>query len=302
MTGIRKKKGEQIVASQEPIGFIGLGNMGRHMAANLVKAGHDLVVFDIAGTAERAPPSAHVAADTGDVASRVHTIFLSLPDGTVSASVAEEIASAENRLTRCVVDTSTIGVEAAQKIAQALAAAGLEYIDAPVSGGVAGAAAATISTMFAGSAQSYKRLLPLLQAMSKNPFHVGTQAGQGQAMKLANNFLSGLAMAGTSEAICFGLSQGLEMKTMLDVLNVSTGRNTATSDKFPNRILTDTYDAGFLSKLYMKDLRLYVQGVQAASTPEDIATACIGVWSRFVDASPGADFTEIYRFIRGDRR
>lgn len=289
------------MASQEPIGFIGLGNMGRHMAANLAKAGHDLVVFDIAGTAERAPPGAHVAADTGDVTSRVHTVFLSLPDGAVSASVAEEIASAENRLTRCVVDTSTIGVEAAQKIAQALAAAGLEYIDAPVSGGVAGAAAATISTMFAGSAQSYKRLLPLLQAMSKNPFHVGTQAGQGQAMKLANNFLSGLAMAGTSEAICFGLSQGLEMKTMLDVLNVSTGRNTATSDKFPNRILTETYDAGFLSKLYMKDLRLYVQGVQAASTPEDIATACIGVWSRFVDASPGADFTEIYRFIR-DRR
>jgi 3-hydroxyisobutyrate dehydrogenase len=289
------------VASQEPIGFIGLGNMGRHMAANLVNAGHDLVVFDIAGTAERAPPGAHVAAGTGDVASRVHTVFLSLPDGAVSASVAEEIVSVENRLTGCVVDTSTIGVEAAQKIAQSLAAAGLEYIDAPVSGGVAGAAAATISTMFAGSAQSYKRLLPLLQAMSKNPFHVGTQAGQGQAMKLANNFLSGLAMAGTSEAICFGLSQGLQMKTMLDVLNVSTGRNTATSDKFPNRILTETYDAGFLSALYMKDLRLYVQGVQAARTPEDIASACIGVWGGFVDASPGADFTEIYRFIR-DRR
>lgn len=296
-----QQKGERIVASQEPIGFIGLGNMGRHMAANLVKAGHDLVVFDIAGTAERAPPGARVATGAGEVASRVQTVFLSLPDGATSASVAEEIVSAEKRLTGCVVDTSTIGVEAAQKIAQALTAAGVEYIDAPVSGGVAGAAAATISTMFAGSAQSYKRLLPLLQAMSKNPFHVGTQAGQGQAMKLANNFLSGLAMAGTSEAICFGLSQGLEMKTMLDVLNVSTGRNTATSDKFPNRILTETYDAGFLSTLYMKDLRLYVQGVQAARTPEDIASACISVWSRFVDASPGADFTEIYRFVR-DRR
>lgn len=272
--------------------------MGRHMATNLAKAGHDLVVFDAAGTEERAPPGAHVAASAGDVAKRVRTVFLSLPDGTASASVADEIVSAENRLTGCVVDTSTIGVEAAHKIAQALAAAGVEYIDAPVSGGVAGAAAATISTMFAGSAQSYKRLLPMLKAMSKNPFHVGTQPGQGQAMKLANNFLSGLAMVGTSEAICFGLSQGLEMKTMLDVLNVSTGRNTATSDKFPNRILTETYDAGFLSTLYMKDLRLYVQGVRTACTPEDMATACVGVWGRFVDASPGADFTEIYRFVR----
>jgi 3-hydroxyisobutyrate dehydrogenase-like beta-hydroxyacid dehydrogenase len=151
--------------------------------------------------------------------------------------------------------------------------------------------------MFAGSAQSYERLLPLLKAMSKNPFHVGTQAGQGQAMKLANNFLSGLAMAGTSEAICFGLSQGLDMKTMLDVLNVSTGRNTATSDKFPNRILTERYDAGFINTLYMKDLRLYVEGVRTADTPKEIGEACIGVWKRFVEALPGADYTEIYRFI-----
>lgn len=284
--------------SEGLIGFIGLGNMGRHMAANLAKAGHALVAFDAAGTAERAPPGAQVAASTDEVASRAETVFLSLPDGAASASVAQEIAGAEGRLTACVVDTSTIGVEAACRIAQSLAAAGVEYIDAPVSGGVAGAAAATISTMFAGSAQSFERLFPALKAMSKNPFHVGTQPGQGQAMKLANNFLSGLAMAGTSEAVCFGLSQGLEMKTMLDVLNVSTGRNTATSDKFPNRVVTDTYDAGFLSALYMKDLRLYMQGVQAARTPEDIATACLGVWSRFVDASPGADFTEIYRFIR----
>jgi 3-hydroxyisobutyrate dehydrogenase len=279
------------------IGFIGLGNMGSHMAANLAKAGHALVVYDAAGTAQRAPRGALAAANVSELATRAATVLLSLPDGAVSASVCREIAEAKGRITQCVVDTSTIGVAAARNIQQALAGAGIEFIDAPVSGGTAGAAAGTISTMFAGSAESYERLLPLLKAMSKNPFHVGSQAGQGQAMKLANNFLSGLAMAGTSEAICFGLSQGLEMKTMLDVLNVSTGRNTATSDKFPNRILTERYDAGFLNTLYMKDLRLYVEGVRTADTPKDIGEACMEVWKRFVEALPSADFTEIYRFI-----
>jgi 3-hydroxyisobutyrate dehydrogenase len=279
------------------IGFIGLGNMGSHMAANLAKAGHALVVYDAAGTAQRAPRGALAAANVSELATRAATVLLSLPDGAVSASVCREIAEAKGRITQCVVDTSTIGVAAARNIQQALAGAGIEFIDAPVSGGTAGAAAGTISTMFAGSAESYERLLPLLKAMSKNPFHVGTQAGQGQAMKLANNFLSGLAMAGTSEAICFGLSQGLEMKTMLDVLNVSTGRNTATSDKFPNRILTERYDAGFLNTLYMKDLRLYVEGVRTADTPKDICETCMEVWKRFVETLPSADFTEIYRFI-----
>ncbi len=283
--------------SEEFIGFIGLGNMGSHMAANLAKAGYPLAVYDVAGTAQRAPKGTLVAANVSEVAARAATVLLSLPDGAVSASVCREIADAKGRITRCVVDTSTIGVAAARDNQQALATDDIEYIDAPVSGGTAGAAAGTISTMFAGSAQSYERLLSLLKAMSKNPFHVGTQAGQGQAMKLANNFLSGLAMAGTSEAICFGLSQGLDMKTMLDVLNVSTGRNTATSDKFPNRILTETYDAGFINTLYMKDLRLYVEGVRTADSPKAIGEACAEVWKRFVEALPGADYTEIYRFI-----
>jgi 3-hydroxyisobutyrate dehydrogenase len=137
----------------------------------------------------------------------------------------------------------------------------------------------------------------MLKAMSQNPFHVGTKAGQGQAMKLANNFLSGIAMTATSEAICFGLSQGLEMKAMLDVLNVSTGQNTATSDKFPNRILTETYDAGFNNTLFMKDLKLYLEGVQTDGQPDALSTVCADVWRRFVRSSPGADFTKIYRFI-----
>lgn len=282
---------------KEPIGFVGLGNMGRPMATNLTKVGHELVVYDAAGTAERAPKNTVAASSVAEVAAKAEAIFLSLPDATASTGVAQEIIDSDPRIARCVIDTSTIGVQAARDICQRLKIVGIEYIDAPVSGGVAGAIAGTISTMVAGPRASYERLLPMLKAMSQNPFHVGTTAGQGQAMKLANNFLSGIAMTATSEAICFGLSQGLEMKAMLDVLNVSTGQNTATSDKFPNRILTETYDAGFNNTLFMKDLKLYLESVQTDGQPDALSAVCADVWKRFVRSSPGADFTKIYRFI-----
>ncbi len=290
-----------MLMAKSTLGFIGLGNMGRPMAANLANAGYPLVVYDAAGTAERAPPDATVGACVSEVAARAQTVFFSLPNAAASASVAAEIMASKRRQACCVIDTSTIGVQAARDLYERLASAGIEYIDAPVSGGVAGATAGTIATMFAGRAASYERLLPALSAMSRNPFHVGTQAGQGQAMKLANNFLSGVAMAATSEAISFGLSQGLDMKTMLDVINVSTGRNTATADKFPNRILTETYDAGFFNTLFMKDLNLYLHSVRGAAAPDAISAVCVAIWKDFVRAHPGADFTEIYRFIR-DRK
>ncbi|MFQ5995234.1 MAG: NAD(P)-dependent oxidoreductase [Acidiferrobacterales bacterium] len=284
-----------------PIGFIGLGNMGRPMTENIAKNGYLLVVYDTAGTAERAPAGATVVASSADVAASAETVFLSLPDATASRKVTEEIIASRSATARCVVDTSTIGVQAAHEISGRLKQAGIEYIDAPVSGGVAGARAGTISTMFAGRRETYERLLPVLKCMSKNPFHVGTEPGQGQAMKLANNFLSGVAMAATSEAICFGLSQGLQMKTMLEVLNVSTGQNTATADKFPKRILTESFDAGFDNRLYFKDIRLYLESVHAAKTPHAIGEVCTALWQRFGETRPGVDFTEIYRFIR-DRR
>lgn len=283
------------------IGFIGLGNMGRPMATNLTKAGYPLIVYDAAGTAPRAPNGTTVASSVAEVAAQTEAVFLSLPNAAASTSVAEEIITSDPRVARCIMDTSTIGVQAARDICERLEAVGIEYIDAPVSGGVAGAKAGTISTMFAGPVQRFHELVPLLKAISKNPFHVGTQAGQGQAMKLANNFLSGVAMAATSEAVCFGLSHGLDMKTMLDVFNVSTGQNTATADKFPNRILTETYDAGFQNTLFLKDLKLYLENVRAAHGPMTIGAACADIWGHFTQTVPSADFTEIYRFIR-DRK
>jgi 3-hydroxyisobutyrate dehydrogenase len=130
-------------------------------------------------------------------------------------------------------------------------------------------------------------------------FHVGTRAGQGQAMKLLNNYLSATALAASSEAIAFGLAQGLDMSTMVDVLNVSTGRNSATADKFPNRVMTGTYDAGFHTALMAKDVRLFLAEAATAGTAADVATAVGATWDAADAALPGSDFTEIWTFVSG---
>jgi 3-hydroxyisobutyrate dehydrogenase len=287
--------------SEEVTGFIGLGNMGAPMAANLAGAGWPLVVYDAAGTGDRAPRAATAAESLADVASRAPTLVLSLPDGLVVNAVAEAIVAAPSRVTMRVVDTSTIGIAHARAIHEKLAAAGIEYVDAPVSGGVAGARAGTVSIMVSSPAASFEELRPMLEGFTGNVFHVGIEPGQGQAMKLLNNFLSGTAMAATSEAIAFGDSQGLDLATMLDVVNVSTGRNTATSDKFVNRILTGTYDAGFSCPQMYKDLSLYREGLAQAGGADPVSGAVADIWRRFLDDSSNADITRIYPYIKNKR-
>ncbi|HZD25260.1 MAG TPA: NAD(P)-dependent oxidoreductase [Alphaproteobacteria bacterium] len=280
------------------VGFIGLGAMGSRMAANLAAAGFDLVCYDAAGTAERAPEGARCAGSVAEVAAGAEVVLLSLPDGRAVASVAEEMLATNDRKVASVLDTSTIGVRAARAAHEQFAGGRIAYLDAPVSGGIAGAAAATIALMFAGPREAYERLAPVIGAVSRKPFYIGAEPGQGQAMKLANNFLSGMAMTATSEAISFGLTQGLDPQMMIEVLNASSGQNTATSDKFPNRILNGRYDASFLNTLYLKDLTLYVENVQAAGAPDLLSRTLLPVWQRFTESEPGVDFTRIYPFVR----
>ena len=287
--------------SDGKIGFIGLGNMGGPIAANIARGGHDLIVFDAAGTAERAPDGAEIAGSIAEVAAAAETILLSLPDGPVVAAVAEEIAESNARVTSALVDLSTIGIAAAREVHARLSRADIAYLDAPVSGGTAGAKAGTIAVMCGGDAAQFDRRSPVLASMSTNVVHVGDSPGQGQAMKLANNFLSATAMAATSEAVAFGVAQGLDMAQMLEVLNASSGQNTATSDKFPNRILPGKYDAGFTNTLLTKDVTLYLENVRAAGTPDTIGAVLTAIWQRFQAAEPDADFTRIYPFTR-DRR
>jgi 3-hydroxyisobutyrate dehydrogenase len=152
--------------------------------------------------------------------------------------------------------------------------------------------------MWSGPAEELERHRPALLSFCKNPFHVGETPGQGQATKLINNFLSGTAMTATSEALLYGLSQGLDMETMLDVINVSTGANSATLDKFPKRILTGTFDAGFKTTLLAKDIRLYLENVRTAGAPDTLGSAVAELWMRCDAALPDSDFTRVYEFLR----
>ncbi len=279
------------------VGFIGLGKMGGPMAANVAKAMPGLVCFDIAGTEVRLPAEAVAATSVADVACRCATVLVSVPDGAAMLAVAEEIGGTDDTVVETVIDLSTIGPAGATQAATTLGAAGITYCDGPVSGGAAGARAATISLMFSGPAEVLEAHRALLESFTGTIFHVGDRPGQGQAMKLANNFLSATALAATSEAVAFGTAHGLDMAMMIDVLNASTGRNSATADKFPNRILTGAYDAGFSTAHMAKDVGLFEDGAAAAGTAGVIAAAIADTWRGCAAALPGSDFTEIWRYV-----
>jgi 3-hydroxyisobutyrate dehydrogenase-like beta-hydroxyacid dehydrogenase len=282
----------------EIVGFVGLGNMGSALAANLVRAGHTVVAHDALGP-ERAPEGCTPVPSAADVARRADVVVFSLPDGKVSEQVAREILTEDDRRVSQIVDTSTIGVRAARDIAALLAEHDIGYVDAPVSGGVAGARARTLTVMYAGADDACARAEPVLAGLSDRRRRVGERPGMAQALKLANNFLSATALAATSEAIAFGQSVGLDMATMLDVLNSSSGRSAATGDKFPDHVLTGRYAAGFTNSLMSKDVRLYLSEVGEQDGPSSVGTVAAAVWERFADAEPGADFTRIYPFIAG---
>ncbi len=154
--------------------------------------------------------------------------------------------------------------------------------------------------MYAGRAAVCEEIEPVLAGLSDRRRRVGESPGLAQALKLANNFLSAVALAATSEAVAFGVGEGLDMELMVEVLDASSGQSQATSDKFPNHVLTGRYAAGFANTLMAKDLRLYLdaateQGGQAGTLGPTTAS----LWQRFADAEPGADFTRIYPFLEG---
>jgi 3-hydroxyisobutyrate dehydrogenase-like beta-hydroxyacid dehydrogenase len=233
------------------------------------------------------------------VVQRADTVMLSVPDGAVTAAIVDEIVAAPERRTTVVIDLSTIGPVAARRAASALAPLGIAYTDGPVSGGVAGARAGTIALMFGGPDEVFESHRDLLAAFAGNVFHVGPEAGHGQAMKLVNNVLSATALAASSEALALGQACGLDLATMLDVINVSTGRNSATYDKFPNRVLTGTYDTGFFTRLMAKDVRLFNAVAAEVGTSHSVMDAIAATWDACDAAMPGSDFSEIWKHVAG---
>ena len=281
------------------VGFIGLGNMGSALAANLVGAGHDVLTYDVSGPA-RNPDGATFVDDAAEVARSTDVAVLSLPNGAISEQVSATLADTTERRVSRVLDTSTVGVSAARAIETRLGDVGVGYVDAPVSGGVAGARARTLMVMYAGTDDDCAAVEPVLAGLSDRRRRVGHRAGMAQAMKLANNFLSATALAAASEAVAFGLSVGLDLATMLDVLSTSSGQSAAITDKFTNHVLTGTYSSGFANTLMAKDLGLYLDAVRAQGTPSDFGTRTEATWTEFAGAEPGVDFTRIYPHLTGD--
>ncbi|MCX4766589.1 NAD(P)-dependent oxidoreductase [Streptomyces sp. NBC_01275] len=276
------------------VGFVGLGNMGGALAANLVRAGFEVVAHDAAGPA-RTPLGARWAPSPADLARDTDVVVLSLPDGPVCETVVGDLVAVRDRRLTHVVDTSTVGVSAARR----LAATGLAYVDAPVSGGVAGARRRTLMVMYAGTDDDCAHVEPVLAGLSDRRRRVGSRPGQAQALKLANNFLAATALAATSEAVAFGASAGLDPALMLEVLNASSGRSGATADKFPDEVLTGRYASGFSNTLMAKDVRLYLREVAEQGGAAAVAAVTDAVWEAFSAQRPGADFTRIYPFTTG---
>jgi 3-hydroxyisobutyrate dehydrogenase-like beta-hydroxyacid dehydrogenase len=210
--------------------------------------------------------------------------------------VRQVIATTDRQVTH-IIDTSTVGIAAARTCDALLSASSVAYVDAPVSGGVAGARARTLAVMYAASESACAHIQPVLAGLSDRHFYVGERPGMAQAMKLVNNFLSATALAATSEAMAFGRSVGLDMSTMLEVLNGSSGQSAASSDKFPTHVLTEIYGSGFSNLLMSKDVKLYLHAVEEQGSPRSIGQVTAEIWQRFGEAEPGADFTRIFPFI-----
>jgi 3-hydroxyisobutyrate dehydrogenase-like beta-hydroxyacid dehydrogenase len=279
------------------LGFIGVGKMGGPMAGRLLDAGHTLTLFDTREAALRplVQRGARPATSLAELAMEVDTVLVSLPTPDIVRQAAEAMP-AKAKL-RTFVDLSTTGPRVARDIAALLAAKGIAALDAPVSGGVAGAEKGTLAVMFSGPQERRAALEPVLKVFGKT-FYLGEKPGLGQTMKLANNLLSATAMAISSEAIVMGVKAGLDARTMVDIINVSSGRNTATQDKFPKSILPRSFDFGFTNGLMHKDVKLCVEEAEAMGVPMWVGSAVRQLWA-YSASRMGADtdFTTIVRCI-----
>jgi 3-hydroxyisobutyrate dehydrogenase len=171
-----------------------------------------------------------------------------------------------------------------------------------VSGGIHGAEAGSLAMMVATDAATFEALEPVLAPIAKNRFLVGEDAGQGQVMKLLNNFLSGTTLLATAEAAAYGVREGLDLALIIDVLNVSSGRSSASLEKFPRAVLPGTYDYGFATRLMQKDVHLYADAVAAIPESHAVADLVAGSWAAFGDAAPDSDCSFIYEWVRAGQR
>ncbi|SFK65885.1 3-hydroxyisobutyrate dehydrogenase [Shimia haliotis] len=287
------------------IGFIGLGNMGGPMAANLAKAGHEVVGFDMADVAIDGVTLADCGAAAATGADVVITM---LPNGAILRAVADEIIPAMTA-GAAFVDCSTVDVDSARAVADKATAAGLLPVDAPVSGGIGGAAGGTLTFMAGGSVDAFAKADPLFDIMGQKAVHCG-DSGAGQAAKICNNMILGVTMIATCEAFSLADKLGLDRQKMFDVVSTSSGYSWTMNAYCPapgvgpQSPSDNDYKPGFASELMLKDLRLSQQAAESADADTPMGQAATALYEQFVESEDGlgTDFSAMLpRFEKRSR-
>jgi len=280
------------------IGFVGLGRMGGPMSGRLMAAGNALCVFDshAAAMAPMKDAGADTAVSPEDIGNKAEIVFVSLPTPDIVEDVVLN-GIGKGRRVKTVVDLSTSGPGMAGRVSAGLEKRGIAWIDAPVSGGIAGAKGGTLAVMASGPKAAFDDVEGLLENFGK-VFFVGEKAGLGQVAKLANNLLAAAAMAVSSEAMVMGVKAGIDPRVLLDIINAGSGRNSATQDKFPRSILPGTFDFGFATGLSYKDVRLCVDEAESMGVPM-VVGAVVRQMLAVTNAKygPTSDFTSMTRVI-----
>lgn len=283
------------------VGFVGVGRMGGPMASRLLDAGYELCLYDVSAEAMRpfAARGAQIAASPAEVASQAEIVLVSLP----TPDIVREVALGGNAgiingsKVRLMIDLSTTGPGVATEVAGKLAERRIGWVDSPVSGGMSGARAGTLAVMVSCPKQTFDEIEPMMKTFGKL-FFAGEKPGMAQTAKLANNLLAATAMVATSEVMAMGVKAGLDPRLLIDIINASSGRNSATQDKFPRAIIPRTFDFGFATGLSYKDVRLCVEEAEAMGVPMVVGGA-VREMLAITKARFGADsdFTHIARLL-----
>jgi len=291
------------------IGFVGLGNMGLPMAQNLIKAGHQVEGVDVNAAAVEKLKAAGgtAAASAAAAAARAEFFITMLPSGKEVREIylgptgVVESANPDALL----IDCSTIDVETARAVAAAAEKRGLMMLDAPVSGGVAGAQAATLTFMVGGSPAAFARAEPILQTMGKTVVHAGG-SGNGQAAKICNNMILGISMIAVAEAFVLAEKLGLDHQKLFDIASKSSGQCWSLTSycpvpgPVPTSPANRDYQPGFTAAMMLKDLTLSQNAAHAVGARTELGAAAASIYSRYVaSGEAGRDFSGIIRFVRG---
>jgi len=290
------------------IGFIGLGNMGLPMALNLVKAGHAVTGFDLAPKGVEALKSAGGSAGNSitAIAADSEIVITMLPAG----KEVREVYLVDGVIERAkpgtlLIDCSTIDVESARAVSAAAEAKGLAMLDAPVSGGVGGAQAGTLTFMVGGKEAAFAKAKPVLDAMGKNVVHAGG-AGAGQAAKICNNMILGVSMIAVSEAFVLAEKLGLDKQKLFDISSKASGQCWSLTSycpvpgPVPSSPANRDYQAGFTAAMMLKDLKLAQEAARAAGATTPLGAEAAAIYGLYVGSGEGArDFSGVIRFLRG---